>query len=199
MELVDRAAPVRVLDLVGAGKNDEPVRPQHAPHLVEKSLLRGDVLDRLERNHDVEAGIGEGQCRAVGLPELEIGDGGVGTARMFDRCGGNVRADHLGRMASEELAAIARPAGDVEHVPPYDQRCGEMVTMPMLVPDLARDARDETLAGEFERVAHRATPLPLSRRSTGWRHAAMRASHGRLPTKRRTSSRLTITSDWLRT
>ena len=54
----------------------------------------------------------------------------------------------------EERAAIALAAGDVEHVATGDERRGEMVAMPVLVPDLAGDAGDEALAGEFEVVVH---------------------------------------------
>ena len=54
----------------------------------------------------------------------------------------------------EERAAVAFAARDVEHVEAGDERGGKMIAVPMLVPDLAGGAGDESLAREFEVLAH---------------------------------------------
>ncbi len=154
VECIRHAALVGVLDLVRARQDDEAARPQHAADFVEKRFLRRDVLDRLERHDRIEAGIGKRQPRAVGLAEFEIGDRGIMRARMCEGGRRDVGAGDVSRGAREERAAIALAAGDVEHLEAADEIRGEMVAMPMLVPDLAFGAGNETLAGELELVGH---------------------------------------------
>ena len=154
MKLVRHAAAVAVFRLVGAGEDQEAVRAQHATDLVDERRLGDDVLDRFERDHRVETRVGERQRRAIRLPEFEIPDRRVARPRVLHGRGRDVGADDAGGARGEERAAVALAAGDVEHIESGDERRGEMVPMPMLVPDLAGGAGDEALAGEFEFLAH---------------------------------------------
>ena len=73
---------------------------------------------------------------------------------MRDRGRGDVGAGHPRGATGQERAAVTLAARDVEHVAPGDDRQGEMVAMPVLVPDLARGAGNEALAGERQGVVH---------------------------------------------
>ena len=75
-------------------------------------------------------------------------------ARMRDRRGVDVDAGDVGRRVGEERAAVAFAARDVEHAPAGDVAPRERVAMHVLVDDLAADAGDEALAGEFEVGGH---------------------------------------------
>ena len=94
---------------------------------------------------------------------------------MLHGRGRDVDAGDAGGARGEECAAVALAAGDVEHIESGDERRGEMVPMPMLMPDLAGGAGDEALAGEFEFMAHWMTfaqfypwpPPPSSARMSG--------------------------------
>ena len=119
-----------------------------------KRRLGDDVLDRLERDHCVEARVGERQRRAVRLPEFEIRDRRVTGPRVVHGRAVRCRRRYAGGARGEERAAVALAARDVEDVEAGDERGREMVAVPMLVPDLAGGAGDEALAGEFEFLAH---------------------------------------------
>ena len=66
----------------------------------------------------------------------------------------NVGTDHRLGARCEQRTAVALAAGDVEHLEVRDEWGGEVVTVPVLVPDLAGSTGNETLASEFEFVVH---------------------------------------------
>src|SRR5262249_20011960 len=73
----------------------------------------------------------------------------VGRASVIDAGHVDVDADHAGGDATQKRGPVALAAGDVEHPLPLGEAPREGVAVPMLVGDLATDARQETLAGEF--------------------------------------------------
>ena len=149
---------------------------QDAPELREHLLLLLQMLDGLERDDEVDAGIGERQGRAGTLDVAEVGRDVAG-ARVRDRVGGDVDPHDLARAAGEDVAAIAFAAGGVEHGETAGERLDEAIAMPMLVPDRAGHFGREAFAGEREggwsgggqggrggRVAHGAPEAYLSTR-----------------------------------
>ncbi len=149
-------ARLRVLDRIRRRQHQHAIGAEHARQLREHAGLvgGGQVLDRLERHGDVHAGVRERQRGGRALHEAEVRASGVGVARVRDRLGGNVHADHRRRDAGEQRAAVAFAARHVEHAPPRAQRPRERVAVPVLVGDLAGDAGHEALAGEFEFGGH---------------------------------------------
>ena len=154
VELVHVVARIGVFSLVRTRQYRETLRTQHPPHFVEERGLGSDVLDRFERDDDVERRVGERQRRAVGFAKLEVALSGVARAGVRDRGRRDVGPDHACRAAREERAAVTLAARDVEHLASRDERRDEVVAMPVLVPDLACGARDEALAGERKLVVH---------------------------------------------
>src|SRR5438105_620081 len=67
--VVVAAALTRVYVLVGRGDEERTRRGKHAPELVEHGFLCRQMLDRLEGNDEIEAGVGEGQ-RGAGASEV---------------------------------------------------------------------------------------------------------------------------------
>ena len=120
------------------------------------------MLDRLERDDRIEARVGKRQRCAIGLSKLEVRDRRVPGSCMIHRGGLDVGARHRGGAGREERAAVPFAAGDVEHAEARDERGREMVAMPVLVPDLAGGARNESLAREFEVLAHCSAILPVA-------------------------------------
>ena len=114
---------------------------------------RFEVLEGLERDHDIEAGVIEAQRRGVAGLEMQLVPVPVTLARVCDRGFGNVEAKDFGGNAGKQIGAVAFATGRVEHALVATERHGEGIAVPVLVPDLAYALGREALAGEFKRVA----------------------------------------------
>jgi hypothetical protein len=105
------AARFGVFGTVGRREHQHAVVGQHARELGEHARLVGrvEVLDRLERDDDVDAGVGQRQLGGRALHERQVADRPVGLARMRDRRTVDVDAGHLARDGREQRAAVASP------------------------------------------------------------------------------------------
>ena len=140
-----------VVDRAVRRRDDERARRrQHAAELGEHCLLRGEVLDRLERHDEVHARVRQRQRGDRRRRELEVG-ARVAFARVRDRLRGHVDAGHVRRVLREQVAAVALAARGVEHALPGRERRHRGVAVPVLVPDRPAHVRQEALAGERER------------------------------------------------
>ncbi len=124
---------------------------ERTSELLEERLLLADVLDRLEGYGDVDAGVGDRQACAGRAEEFDIREVRVRALRVFDRRIRDVGAGHVRRVAREECGSVALAASHVEDSLAARPARGEVIAVPMLDPDLALGAGNETLAGEGQR------------------------------------------------
>ena len=111
-------------------------------------VLRLDVLERLERQHEVEALVAELQPGRVALAETRVRQQPVSQARMADRFGADVDAGHRSGDWRDDRRAVALAAGDVEHALARGDLARECVAMYVFVPDLAHAFGRESFSGE---------------------------------------------------
>ncbi len=112
------------------------------------------MLDRLERHDDVDASVRQRQRGSAAFVEAHVGKRGVAFARMRHRSDIDVDPGYCGGNLCQQCAAVTFAARDVEYALPRDAAPRKCVAMPVLVGDLAGDAGDESLAGEFEVGGH---------------------------------------------
>jgi hypothetical protein len=157
VERIHVAARFRVLGPVRRRQHQHAVGGQHARELREHARLVGriEVLDRLERDDHVDAGVRQRQLGGRALHERQVADRPVGLARMRDRRLVDVDAGHLAGDGREQRAAVAFAAGGVQHALPVRVSARVRIAVDVLVDDLAPDAGDEALAGERQVVRHR--------------------------------------------
>ena len=153
MELVAETGDLAVGAFVGRGDQEQAVLAQYAGEAGHQPVLRFEVLEGLERDHDIEAGVIEAQRRGVAGLEMQLVPVPVTLARVCDRGFGNVEAKDFGGNAGKQIGAVAFATGRVEHALVATERHGEGIAVPVLVPDLAYALGREALAGEFKRVA----------------------------------------------
>ena len=150
VERVHVAARFRVLGPVRRGQHDEPPGSEDARELLQHRRLVGrvEMLDRLERDDEVDAGVLERKRGRRSFDEAQAGHRGVGGARVRDGRRVDVDPDDLAGRAREKRGAVALAAGRVEHAPPGGEARRERVAVDVLVDDLPAHAGDEALAGE---------------------------------------------------
>ena len=105
------------------------------------------MLDRLERHHDIDAGVRQRQVTGVALDVAQVGT---------DECAGGrpygvvveLHPDDGLRYLRQLGTAVALSAGHIEHVPIPAERPGEQVAVVMLDLDLAADCAGQPLPRE---------------------------------------------------
>src|SRR5436305_1338682 len=100
--------------LVGARYQQHPSRPKHSCDLADEACIIMNVLDGLKGDNEVECVTGKRNWRYFGEHER------AGNARSGLLHGLRVAIDTADpRVACQQLCAIARSTGDVEHISPY--------------------------------------------------------------------------------
>ena len=100
------------------------------------------MLDHLERDHAVEASVGEVQRRDHRLPELDIG-----AVEQFRRRGVFVDGDEPPRPGRHYLDAVAGSGSDFEHVARDACRGGVVGQQRALENEIVRGFRRNALRG----------------------------------------------------
>ncbi len=95
-------------DEKAAGLEDPLDLPQEAVRVLE-------MLDRLERHHDVEAGVVRRNPLRIALQEGQVVAVAVAGPGLGDRRGVDVDAGDVTRHGCEVHRAVTLAAGDVEH------------------------------------------------------------------------------------
>src|SRR5258706_3274741 len=93
--------------------------------------------------------------------------------RVRDRLRRPVDAGYVARALREERRAVTLAARDVEHAGALDPALREVITMPVLDPDLTLHAGDEAFAGEGQRLGHLSRLQRRSARRPGCGSAAV--------------------------
>ena len=95
---------------------DATARAQHAQHLAGGAVVVGREHDAERGQHDVEAGIGEGQCLCIGELEVHRQPFGLGARAAFlEQALHVIGRGHLRMAAGCGERGVAVAGGDVEH------------------------------------------------------------------------------------
>ena len=124
------------------------------PHFLQKCMLLGDVLDKLEGDDEIEA---------LGIKrDFECGAGHlisqvrrrVMSPGVLDGRARKINSDDRGRgvTLSKELAAVADPARDVQHTTPRHATCSEQISGHVFSVDnrITGVLGDQSLSGVFQ-------------------------------------------------
>ena len=152
---VERIAVAAHFGVLGRLGDDRTTKPRGASTransaIIARLCLARQMLDGLERHHDVHARVGQRQRGRGARREAQVGMRRSCAAACATACGVDVDARHVGGRAGEQRAAVAFAARDVQTRRPATKRRGERIAVPVLVRDLAELARHEALAGELE-------------------------------------------------
>jgi hypothetical protein len=143
-------AAVGVFGLVGRREQQQPTRRQHASDFSQELALGSDVFDGFERHHQIERRVGKRKLRAIGGHEAQVGPILVLSFSVRDRIGCRIDADDFARGQCQQRAAVALARGHIEDAPVARQRGREVITMPVLEPDLALAIGQEAFPGECQ-------------------------------------------------
>ena len=157
--LVAVSARVGIGLLVRRGKQQHAARRQQAREARHQCLVGLDVLEGLERNDEVERGVGQHMQRGcVGLLVAQVRSPGVARAGMRHRRVGDVHAQHAGGDVGQQRGTVALAAGGIEHPAPARKTARPRIAVPVFVPDLAHALGREAFTGEFQGLAHDTVP-----------------------------------------
>ncbi|HET7882270.1 MAG TPA: hypothetical protein VFL55_15390 [Acetobacteraceae bacterium] len=120
---------------------------QHAADLADEIRLPVEMLDGFERNHDIDAGIGQRQRARVTLQEVKFGSREVSHGGSHGGAG-VIDGDHPSCDLGEQGRAIAFTACHVEHIQTLNARAGKQVSMVMLDLHLTANVGSQPLSGE---------------------------------------------------
>ena len=124
---------------IGGGDQEDPLGLEEALDLSGELLLSlgVEVLDGLERDDDVKDDAG----RAIGWRRPILGGSGgcPGHTQLgvLDRLLGTIDAVDESGVGGKEGTAVAFSGGDIEDRLSSDERCGVVISVPMLVGDEA--------------------------------------------------------------
>ncbi|MNS75147.1 hypothetical protein D3C72_1086500 [compost metagenome] len=148
--LVVVAGTIGVDLLIGRGHDHHAIRPQNAADLGHHFFLLVQVLDGLERHHDINTVIGKRNGRGGALQVLQVRYVGITFARMRNGIIGDVDTADRTRASGQHRAAVAFAAGHIEHVLAFHQGKTPRISMQMFLADDTVFGGDEAFAGELD-------------------------------------------------
>src|SRR5260370_10869894 len=154
-------ARLRVVTLVGRRDDEETLRHENPRALVQERAEIAQMLDHLERNHQVKARRCE-RCRSAGSDDkAEVGNRIV-RARKFDGFRRHIDPRHECSRLRQLRRAVAGPTACIQHQPSFRVAPRECIARYMLAPQIVVHlARNDALAGELnQRFAPRGTCGP---------------------------------------
>src|SRR5262249_56724506 len=113
-----------------------------------------EVLDSLERDHDIDGSVSEWQCAARALDKTSTLARSVAGTRVSDGRAIEIDADDLPRRLGQVGGSIAFATGRIEHALAHDEVACESIAMPVLVRDFSATAGQKALTRESEIGGH---------------------------------------------
>ena len=152
MERVGRRAGCRVDVAVRRADHETPAGAQQPLRLPEKGLVVGEMLQRLERDEQVDAPVRQRDGRGAALPELQV-FACIRPVCVGDRARVDVHAHDGARHLGQHGAAVTLAGGHIQHVEPGSEAACDVVAVEVLHLRLEAVALRHALAGVFVRRA----------------------------------------------